>query len=144
MLRDALNEIQTTNEVYDVLNELVSDNCGTGAGLATKHKGWEIIRTKHLDAPRSKDSDVQRDAGYTCAKFVKVVTLFLKHKRITISTGKYNLMYKENKYFQEAVIAIDIELKKIKFVTIMQLNLGKQKEYRNPHKERRIFIGVMK
>ena len=144
MLREALNEINLSNEVYDVLNELVSRDCSTGAGTALNYSGWYVVRTKHLDDKRSKDSDIQRDAGYDCNKFRKVVSLFLKYKRITIKGGKYNLMYKEGKYFEEVVIDVRMETKQIVFVTIMQLDLEKQSDYRNPKKEKRIFIGVMK
>ena len=144
MFKEALENIELTESFYRALNELVSSDCADGKGPATKLNDWTIVRTKHLDAPREPDSDIQRDAGWNCQKFQKVISLFLKHKRIKIRKGKYNLMYKENKFFEMAVIEVRPETKEMVFVTIMTLDKDKQSEYRNPKKEKRVYIGVLK
>ena len=122
------------------LVEKVSMDCTIGAGLAFTHKGWELYRTRHLDKLRD---GTKRDDGYNCDKFKKIVTLFLKHKKITIRDGHYNLMYKEDGYFQEIVITVDNERKSITVITIIALSLERQSDYRNPKHERRIFIGKL-
>ena len=149
MLRSILKELreEVSNSVYeafeDVINERVTRDCTTGAGLADTHNGWKIIRTNHLDDIRV-GSDVSRDYGFTCIKFKLIVALLLKQRPISMADGHYNLMYKQHSKFQEVVVNVESNIKKITFVTIMSLNKNKMSDYRNPKHERRIYIGEIK
>ena len=118
--------------------EKVSLDCSTGAGKAIEHEGWELYRTKHLDVERYGKT---RDEGYTCVKFQKIIAMFLKHKRITIRDGHYNLLYREDNAYQEIVLGVDTKKKKMTVITIIQLSLEKQKDYHNPKNDRKLFIG---
>ena len=141
-MREALS-----NEIYEafnqVLTERVTRDCTTGAGLADTHNGWKIIRTNHLDEPRAGSTE-ERDYGFTCIKFKLIVALLLKQRPISMADGHYNLMYKQHSKFQEVVVNVESNIKKITFVTIMSLNKNKMSDYRNPKHERRIYIGEIK
>ena len=143
MIREILESNKMSNEIYNVLNEIVTRDCTTGPGEATTYGEWSIFRTKHLDQSRG-ESGIERDYGFTCIKFKLIIALLVKKRPFEIVDGHYNLMYKQHKKYQEVVINVESNIKKITFITIMTLNKNKMSDYRNPKYERRIYIGEIK
>ncbi len=98
------------------------------------------MRTNHLDDYRI---DKQRDYGYTCEKFEKIIEILFKKRPLGIDSGKYNLIFKENGDYQSVIIAVDKTNKKITFITIMNLNLNSIHDYKYKKDTRRIFLGKL-
>jgi hypothetical protein len=131
-------------EMFEELFEKVSRNCSDGSGEIPDgpYKGWQVIRTNHLDEPRPP-SDKERDDGFDCETFEDLVLAFLKKRPLGIKDDKYLIEYKNKKGYQSFVIKVLNKNKTITFITIMQLNKKRQGEY-NITDERYIYIGTIK
>jgi len=124
------------------IQERVYRDCSTGSGPMMKVGGWIIGRTSHLDDPRPP-SEKQRDDGFYCNEFAKVIKMFLKKRPIGISSGKWHLIYKNENGYQNCVVAVNEEFHTMTFVTIMQLNKRSHNDYRIKNGEKRLFIGEL-
>jgi hypothetical protein len=103
--------------------EVVTKDCSTGAGEIPDgpYKGWKVIRTRHLDEPRPP-SDEERDEGFDCKTFEKIVMTFLQKRPLGIQDGSYQLVWKNDKGYQVVVVDVNNKDKKITFITVIQGN----------------------
>ena len=108
--------------------EKVSQDCSTGNGTIPDgpYKGWEIIRTSHLDQERNGK---ERDAGFNCSTFDALITKLLQKRPLGLKDGKMQLSWKNSKGYQAVVVGVDNSKKSIVFVTVMQLNKKKSTDY---------------
>jgi len=124
-----LQELQELQE----LEEKVTPDCGTGAGVIPKigpWKGFQAVRTSHLDDPRNPPNPEQRDHNFDCDSFDEIVKAIFKKRPLGIQDGRYIIFWKNKKGIQSAIINIDNKEKKIIFVTIMQLSKRNQNDYK--------------
>lgn len=112
-----------------LLSEKVSPDCSTGPGVIPEGpwKGFEVIRTNHLDDVR--DSGRQRDHGFDCDTFDAIITKLMQKRPLGLNSGKMQLTWKNSKGYQAVVIQIDKEKKTITFITVMQMNRKKANQY---------------
>ena len=120
--------------------ERVSRDCSTGNGPMFKVGEWVIGRTSHLDDPRPP-SEKERDDGFYCKKFLKVIQMFRKKRPLGINGGKWHLIYKDENGYQDCLVSVNNEYKTMTFITIMQLNKSRIGNYKIKQGEKRIFIG---
>jgi len=72
-----------TETSFISLVERVSPDCSTGAGEITTvgpWQGYKVVRTKHLDEPRNPSSEIQRDDGFDCDTFDKIITKLIQKR----------------------------------------------------------------
>ena len=107
----------------EYLREVVSPDCADGAGVVPNgpYKGWKLIRTSHLDSKRPP-SERDRDHGFVCLDFNKIVTKLTQKRPFGLKDGKTQIVWQNEKGYQSAVVAVDNNKKTITFVTIIQLN----------------------
>jgi len=125
------------------LSEKVSPDCSTGNGAMFKVGDWVIGRTNHLDDPRPP-SEKERDDGFFCKEFIKIIQMFMKVRPYEIQEGKYNLVFKNKLGFQNCVISVNSEFKTMTFITIMQLNKKNMSDYTVKNGDKKIYIGEVK
>lgn len=130
-------------EVIFQVHERVSQDCSTGSGAMMKIGKWIVGRTSHLDDKRPP-SEKERDDGFFCKEFIKVVQMFMKKRPMDIADGKYHLVYKNEHGYQNCVVAVNGDFNTITFVTIIQLNKRSITDYKVKGGDRRIFIGELK
>jgi hypothetical protein len=111
------------------LFEKVSRDCSNGPGIVPDgpYKGWELIRTSHLDEPRKNGKE--RDHDWNCQSFDNLVTKFLQKRPLGINDGKYTLTWKNSDGYQSCIVSVDNSRKSITFVTIMMLNKKSTRDY---------------
>lgn len=129
-------------EIIFKVHERVSKDCSTGSGSMFKVGKWIIGRTRHLDDPRPP-SEKERDAGFFCKEFVAVVKMFLKKRPMNIESGKYHLVYKNKRGYQNCVVAVDNRFNTMTFITIIQMNKRSITDYKIKSGDKRIFIGEL-
>lgn len=130
-------------EAILLVQEKVSPDCATGNGAMFKVGKWIVGRTVHLDDKRPP-SEKERDDGFFCQKFIKVVQMFMKARPVGITEGKYHLVYKDENGYQNCVVSVNEEFSTMTFITIMQLNKRNINDYKVSNGDRRIEIGEMK
>jgi hypothetical protein len=126
---------------YELFFEKVSPDCSTGAGVApVKVNGWSIIRTSHLDDKRG-DSTRDRDYGFECDTFEELVEKFLNSRKNNPPSGDYSITWITKKGYQNMIVSVDAENKKMTFVTIIALN-KKTADYRSMKpRQNKVIIG---
>ena len=127
-------------EAILAIRERVTKDCSTGNGPMFKVGGWVVGRTSHLDDPRPP-SEKERDDGFYCKKFIKVIQMFRKKRPLAINDGKWHLIYKDENGYQDCLVSVNNEYKTMTFVTIMQLNKRSINDYKVKPDEKRLFIG---
>ena len=113
------------------LNEKVSPDCSTGAGVIPDGpwKDYEVIRTSHLDDPRNPPDPKQRDHDFICLDFDAIITKLMQKRPMGLREGKTQLTWKNSKGYQAMVINISNRQKSITVITIMQMNRKKSTQY---------------
>ncbi len=123
------------------LAEKVAPNCEAGGGEIPSgpYKGWKVIRTNHLDDIRPP-SEKERDEGFDCDTFDKLIYAFLSKRPLGINDGSYSLTWKNSKGHQNFVVSANNDKKTLTVVTIIQLNRKDQNGY-HAKDSASIFLG---
>ena len=130
----------------DFLNEKVSPDCSTGAGIIPEGpwKEYNIIRTRHLDEPRNPPGGAERDEGVTCNYFDAIAKAIFRKRPLGLRSGDYSIFWKNSKGYQTAIVAIDADKKTITFVTMIQQNKRNPNDYRIKKGTIKFDVGIVK
>ncbi len=81
----------------ELFTERVSPDCSTGPGIIPDgpYKGWEIVRTNHLDDKR--DTGRERDDGFDCQTFDAIISKLMQKRPLGLKSGKMQLTWKNAK-----------------------------------------------
>jgi len=127
------------------LEEAVSGDCSDGSGVIPggPYKGWNVVRTKHLDDPRPP-SEIERDAGFECDDFSDLIQGLSRKRPLGIADGKWQMTWKNQRGYQAFIIQINNQKKELIFLTIMQLNKKRALGYHPKPGDKFLDLGTIK